>query len=368
MNKALNLLGMTSKEFATLAYQLLGKGRLQAESLYKEWHQQGTLYGNHACFLNATRLKTDLLAHIEQPCYRPLQIHQEASTIKFTLSVEGGYETESVILPMTAGVTLCISSQVGCRMGCKFCETGKLGLIKQLSVDEIIRQVVCAKQFFNISIRNIVFMGMGEPMDNLDAVIHAIEILSDPKGLNIGRRHITVSTSGHLEGLARFMKEVNPPVNLAVSVIAADNETRTRLMPVNRRWNMTQLKEAMKTYCQTVHRTIFIEYVLIKGINDSLQDADLLAEYLQDLDVKVNLIPYNQQSASLVKIPQEYSTPETQSCLDFAAHLRSKGFFTIFRTRLGNDIMAACGQLGNMKWKKRTQAPNSKLALLNEIS
>jgi 23S rRNA (adenine2503-C2)-methyltransferase len=257
---------------------------------------------------------------------------------------------------MQSGWTLCLSSQIGCRMGCRFCETGRLGLLRHLTTDEIVAQLACALHWFGKPIRNIVFMGMGEPMDNLEAVIPAIEIFSDEKGFAIGRRHITVSTSGHLEGLHAFTTRVRPHVNLAVSVIASNEDLRTRLMPVNRRWNMSQLYEAMKSYTIQTNREILVEYVLLKDLNDSPKHALELAHYLQGLKVKVNLIPYNRQSpsskpATLQLGPDDFYPAEETACELFAKILREKGYRTLLRKRKGHEIMAACGQLGNQEWK-----------------
>lgn len=344
-------------DFADALSKTFGRGRQQALSLYKEWCAKGYIEGNHPCFNNAPKLKEEMLACIKIPLLEPKNIIQEGDTIKFTLSVEGSYETESVILPMQSGWTLCLSSQVGCRMGCRFCETGRLGLLKNLSVEEIVSQLACALHYFKKPIRNIVFMGMGEPMDNLEAVIPAIKIFSDENGFAIGRRHITVSTSGHLEGLSYFKDVLRPPVNLAVSVIASNEELRTKLMPVNRRWNMTKLYEAMLDYNLTTKREIFVEYVLLKDLNDTPQHALELAKYLKGLQVKVNLIPYNRQSQGTpVKseqlTPADFFASEPEVCEHFAHIMRAQGYRTLLRKRKGHDIMAACGQLGNKEWKK----------------
>lgn len=361
MEKALDILACTPQEFANRAFAILNRGKIQALSLYKEWYYKGTFEGQDPCFYNAQALKHQIQQLTSLPSLVPMQVKQEGPTVKFTLLLEDRYETESVILPMQAGMTLCISSQVGCRMGCKFCETGHLGLIRQLTTHEIVRQLACAKHYFGARIRNIVFMGMGEPLDNIEAVAQAIKIFSDPLGFNICRRHITVSTSGHLEGLAAFMQLINPPVNLAVSVIAADDQTRTKLMPVNRRWNIAQLKQAMIEYCGFTKRQILIEYVLIEGINDKLQDAYQLAHYLQGVDAKVNLIPYNAQSPSAIKGAIEFKPPTLPVCQQFALALKEKGLRALLRIRLGHDIMAACGQLGNLEWRRSKAQAHSSL-------
>lgn len=359
----------TAFNFADQMSSKLKRGRHQALTLYKEWCKSGQIKGLDPSFNNAPQLKIEMLELISLPAIEPQKITQEGDTFKFTLPVDGGFETESVIIPMQSGWTLCLSSQVGCRMGCRFCETGKLGLLRNLTTEEIVRQLVCALHWFKKPIRNIVFMGMGEPMDNLASVIPAIEIFSDERGFAIGRRHITVSTSGHLEGLKEFSQKIRPAVNLAVSVIASNDELRTRLMPVNRRWNMHDLYQAMKAYNELTGREILVEYVLLKNLNDSWQHALELARYLQGLEVKVNLIPYNRQSQgqenrSLQLGPEDFYPSEEAVCEAFAKTLREKGYRALLRKRKGHDIMAACGQLGNQKWKQSSKETATSLKIL----
>lgn len=360
----INLLAVTSTQFAQEIYERLGRGRLQAKVLYNEWYKHASLQGHDPCFDNARSLHHAIVQQLEPINLSPLQVFQEEGTVKFTQDLDGQYESESVIIPMKSGMTLCLSSQVGCRMGCRFCETGRLGLIRQLTIGEIVRQLAVAKHHFGAPIRSLVFMGMGEPMDNLDAVMAAIEIFSDPQGFNIGRRHITVSTSGHLEGLNRFMTQMNPPVNLAVSVIASDDATRTKLMPINRRWDMAQLYDAMKRYTGRHPRQIFIEYILIDGVNDNESAANNLARYLQGLDVKVNLIPYNAQSRKIYPGEPHFQSSSPEACARFAKNLQQHGLRTLLRRRKGHDIMAACGQLGNLKWRTEKALSDARLISL----
>ena len=248
---------------------------------------------------------------------------------------------------MQSGGTLCVSSQVGCRMGCAFCETGRMGLLRNLTTEEIVSQIFVAKHHLKFSIRNIVFMGMGEPFDNYDNVMQAVRVLTDPKGFGFGKRHITVSTSGCVDGIECLMAEPEETPNLAVSINAPIEELRNRLMPVNKKYNLERLYQAMKAYCQTTGREILVAYVLLKDVNDTLEHADLLARYLEGLDVKVNVIPYNPQSRD------RFSPPEEAVIEEFTQHLRSKGLYTLRRVTKGRDIMAACGQLGNLKLRQK---------------
>ena len=274
----------------------------------------------------------------------------EGETVKFLLKFVDGLESESVVIPMESGATLCISSQIGCKMGCAFCETGKMGLIRSLKAEEIVAQVFWARHLLGKEIRNIVFMGMGEPFDNYDEVVQAIAVLTDSGGMGFGPSRITVSTSGRVDGIRRMIQEVDPAVNLAVSVNAPTDGVRNRIMPVNKKWAMQELKEVMREYCSHPRREIFAEYVLLKGVNDSLEDADHLAEYLEGLRVKVNLIPYNPQKRD------RFAPPEKGDMEAFLARMRERGYQALLRGTKGQKIMAACGQLGNVElrgWDKR---------------
>lgn len=231
-------------------------------------------------------------------------------------------------------------------MGCTFCETGRMGLLRSLSAAEIISQVFVARFIFNSPLRNIVFMGMGEPFDNYDNVMQSIRILTDQGGLAMGPSRLTVSTSGCVEEIYRFMQEADPAVNLAVSINAPTDELRNRIMPVNRKWNLSEIKQAMVDYCAHPRREILIEYVLLQGLNDSLECAEQLADLLQGLKVKVNLIPYNAQKKSRFQPPEE-SVQEA-----FTQRLIERGYQVLLRRHKGRSIMAACGQLGNKDIRK----------------
>lgn len=271
---------------------------------------------------------------------------QEANTHKFLLKTSDNLEVESVLIPMQAGGTLCISSQVGCRMACSFCETGRMGLLRNLTTEEIVSQVFTARHRLGMDIRNVVFMGMGEPFDNFDAVLQAYRVLNDDHGLNFAKNHVTVSTSGCVEGIYRLAEQGPNTPNLAVSINAPDDALRNRLMPINRKHDMQALYEAMSHYCSTTGRQILAAYVLLKDCNDSLEHADQLAHYLKGLDVKVNLIPYNPQSKD------RYQPPEEDKIEAFLARLRSHGYTTLLRVTKGREIMAGCGQLGNLQLRK----------------
>jgi 23S rRNA (adenine2503-C2)-methyltransferase len=343
VNSKISILNHTCTSFASLISQALGKGYEHAVLLYQEWFRTGKMTGNHPAFKNAQLL----LQHIIEltDCSLPplIDCRQEEQTGKFLLKTPEQLEIESVIIPMQAGGTLCVSSQVGCRMGCAFCETGRMGLLRQLTAAEIVAQVFIARFILQASIRNIVFMGMGEPLDNYDAVMQAVKVLSDPNGLSFGRNHLTISTSGCVEGIYQLMEEKDLIPNLAVSINAPNNELRNKLMPINRKHNLQALYEAMQAFCLKTKRQILIAYVLMRDQNDTLEHADALAQYLRGLPVKINIIPYNPQS----KDRFQASCPTR--VVAFTERLRYHGYYTLLRQTKGQKIMAACGQLGNLK-------------------
>ncbi len=279
----------------------LGRGRQHAMRLYAEWFREGSIDGVwKGVEPQAVRLVEEMVALTDFSLPGMAGEKGEGETKKFLLRFADGLESESVLIPMESGTTLCLSSQVGCRMGCAFCETGRMGLIRHLKREEIVAQVFYARFGLRAPVRNIVFMGMGEPFDNYDEVMGSVRILTDAAGLGFGPSRITISTSGRVDGIYRMIEDADPALNLAVSVNAPSDEVRTKIMPVNRKWNMAELKKAMLAYCAHPRREIFAEYVLMQGVNDSLEQADMLADYLEGLRVRVNLIPYNPRSKEAI--------------------------------------------------------------------
>jgi 23S rRNA (adenine2503-C2)-methyltransferase len=343
----ISIFQQTQQSYAEAVYSLLGKGRNHAMLLYAEWFRRGDLDGLWVLIEpQAVKLVKEIIEATSFVLPELAGEQEEGETVKFLLRFSDGLESESVLIPMDSGITLCISSQVGCRMGCAFCETGRMGLIRNLTVEEIVAQVFYACFLLKRTVRNIVFMGMGEPFDNYDAVMQAVRVLTDASGLRFGPSRITISTSGKVEEIYRFIEEADPALNLAVSVNAPSDVVRNKLMPVNRTWDMQALKEAMRAYCSHPRREIFAEYVLIQGVNDSLDQADQLADYLEGLRVKVNLIPYNPQRRD------RFAPPEDAQKEAFLQRLRERGYHTLLRGAKGQKIMAACGQLGNVKLRR----------------
>jgi 23S rRNA (adenine2503-C2)-methyltransferase len=262
-------------------------------------------------------------------------------TVKWRLRAADGVAVEAVLIPHARGrATVCVSSQAGCALGCRFCATGILGPGRDLTTAEIVDQVVLAAREAagaGRRLTNVVFMGMGEPMQNLGAVLPACEELHDPRGLGLSPRRIAISTVGWVPGIAELSR-FRLPVRLAVSLHAADDETRGRLMPINARYPVASLLAACRRYSDTTGRRVVIEYLLLDGVNDAPADARRLAGLLRDGRFHVNLIEYNPTAG-----PFRASPPERREA--FAAVLAAEGIVPSIRRSRGADIAAACGQL-----------------------
>lgn len=347
MDSLISIFSLTQLEYAEKVQLRFGKGKILAKKIYSQWFKEGAV--NLESFEPQERSLVSTICSETKFFSAPIATLLEEGTIaKFLLRYDDGLESESVIIPMKFGMSLCISSQVGCRMNCAFCETGKMGLLRSLSIEEIVFQVFAARFICKASIRNIVFMGMGEPFDNYEAVMQAVRVLSCVGGLSIPIGKITISTSGRVEEIKRFTVEADPRLNLAISLNAPNDVIRSKIMPVNQHWDLSSLKEVMTLYCQHPKREIFIEYVLIEGINDSLEAAEQVAEFLQGLRVKVNLIPYNAQRKG------KWMPPQEEVVFAFKQRLQEKGYHTLIRQTKGSSIMAACGQLGNREKRKKS--------------
>ena len=270
----------------------------------------------------------------------PKAVRKQASardgTIKYLWELADGNCIESVLMRYRHGNTVCISSQVGCRMGCAFCASTIAGKVRDLTPGELLDQVIFTQKDSGAPISNIVLMGIGEPMDNLDAVLKFLELVNHPDGLNIGMRHISLSTCGVLPGIRR-LAELGLQLTLSVSLHAPDRETRSRLMPVNRAYDVEDLFAACHDYFGKTGRRISFEYAMIDGVNDQDWQADLIARRLRGMPGHVNLIPLNDVTESPFR-------PSRRTAA-FQKRLESHGLTATVRRSLGGDIDAACGQL-----------------------
>ncbi len=259
-------------------------------------------------------------------------------TVKYLFSLYDGEYIESVLMKYEHGYTVCVSTQVGCRMGCKFCASGLNGLTRSLTASEILAQIITAGKDRNVRVSNVVMMGMGEPLDNFENSKRFLKLVTSEDGLGIGLRHISLSTSGVVTGIEKLAL-LNLPITLSISLHAPNDEIRNTMMPVNKKWNIDLLLKACKKYQDVTTRRISFEYALIKGVNDSPQCAEQLAKRLKGIMCHVNLIPANPVKEN------SFEKPDLKSIKKFKEMLESKGINATIRRTLGADINASCGQL-----------------------
>lgn len=290
---------------------------------------------------------------LDVPATSALIRSSDGLTRKLLLKLEDGQEIETVVMGYPGRHTACVSTQAGCAMGCVFCATGQMGFVRHLRPGEIVAQVLAAQRLLmeeghdrrEQGLRNLVLMGMGEPLHNYDSVMTALQIITDNRGINIGSKFISISTVGHVPGILR-MAEENQPYNLAVSLHAATDEERSALMPANRRWPLPELMAALHTYANQTGRSIFIEWTLIEGKNDSPETAQRVAALLRGLDAHVNLIPLNPTLGF-------DGQPTGSNAADgFQEIIQAAGFPCTIRQRRGIDVAAGCGQLRAEKQRK----------------
>lgn len=265
-------------------------------------------------------------------------------TKKYLFDVLDENAIETVLMEYHHGKTICVSSQIGCKMGCKFCASTGIPFVRSLTAGEIVEQLIAVEQDTGDRISNIVFMGIGEPLDNYDNVIKAIHIINHPKGLNIGARHISVSTSGLVPKIYDLAKE-NIPCTLSISLHATSNEKRSSMMPVNNAYKIEELIKACKDYIKVTNRRISFEYALAKDNNDNLEDAKELVKLLKGMLCHINLIPINKIENG------KYTKSTNENIIKFRDYLNEKGIVATIRRELGSDIDAACGQLRKQNLK-----------------
>jgi 23S rRNA (adenine2503-C2)-methyltransferase len=322
----------------------LGEPAYRADQLFSWVYQRGVREPEQMSDL-PSRLRTRLPELLDLALPRSLETFATAhgDTHKFVLGLADGRAVECVSMRTPKRVTLCVSSQVGCALKCSFCATGLMGLVRNLRAGEIVAQVmVMGDQLgWDDDRFNVVFMGMGEPLANYEPVIEAIRILRDPRGLNLGSRRITVSTSGLVPQIQRLAGE-GMPLGLAISLHATTDACRDELVPVNRRWPIAELLAAAQSYGRVTGRRVTLEYTLIEGVNDTPEDATRLCGFARELPSKINLIPYN----PVPGLP--YKRPSPENVEQFAALLYPRAPAVTVRRTMGGEIWAACGQLGGL--------------------
>jgi 23S rRNA (adenine2503-C2)-methyltransferase len=346
MNHKIDLRGLTFEELKTWVTGL-GLESYRAEQIFRWIFQPGL-----KAFSGMTNLSRKWRERFEEEALLSrLELqkkeHSADGSQKFLFALEDGQSIESVLIPEKGHFTLCLSSQVGCAQGCRFCLTGRMGLKRNLKVSEIINQVLAVRETLEDSgpqLTNLVFMGMGEPLHNFEQVSRALTILLSPKGMQFSHRHVTVSTAGLIPEIRELGRLL--PVNLAVSLNAATDTVRNDLMPVNRRYPLEALLRACREFPLPHAKRITFEYILIREVNDSPEAAKTLAGILQGIKAKINLIPFNPHPGIAFRPPGE------EVLLKFQDILVRQHYTVMIRRSKGGDISAACGQL-HAQWAGR---------------
>ena len=266
---------------------------------------------------------------------------------KYLFGLSDGNKIEAVLMNHDYGYSLCISTEVGCNMGCLFCESGRLKKVRNLLPSEMVLQILQVEKIKGIRISHIVLMGIGEPFDNYDNVIEFVNIINDPKGIDIGARHITISTCGLIPKIKEF-SHLDKQVNLAISLHAPNNEIRDKLMPINKVYKIEELIKALKEYLDITKRRVTFEYIMLSGINDSIKCATELATLLKGMNAYVNLIPYNSTSNDSL-----FKKSSKENIMAFYDTLKKNNINVTIRREFGSKVSAACGQLrANYKEEK----------------
>ena len=345
MNKT-DLLSLYPNELTDLVLSI-GEPKYRAMQIFTQIHK-GIAPENITNIGKETKRKLDEVSYFFLPKIRLKLVSKLDGTVKYLFELSDGNTVESVVMKYNHGNTICVSSQVGCRMGCAFCASTIGGKVRDLYASEILGQILTAQNDIGERISNIVMMGIGEPLDNYDNVIRFLNLVGNENGLNIGYRHISLSTCGLVDKIDALAKEAFP-ITLSISLHASNDTTRSSIMPVNKKWNIDALLDACLRYYNTTKRRISFEYTLISGKNDSEASALELAELLNkklrpkfqkdSFPIHVNLIPVNPVNET------EFSASDKAAVEKFASTLERKGIRATIRRRLGADINASCGQL-----------------------
>lgn len=320
------------------AFHALGEPSFRAKQVFVWLHKGVTSFDEMTNLSKTLREKLETLYEITAPqIVRKLQ-SQKDGTIKYLWKLKDGNCVESVLMQYHHGNSICISSEVGCPMGCKFCASTLGGLVRKLAPSELLDQVLFAQKDSGMEISNIVLMGIGEPLDNFDNVMRFLELVNSPDGMNIGMRHISLSTCGLVDKI-RLLAQKKLQLTLSVSLHAPDDESRDKIMPVNKRWNVESLLSACKEYYEITGRRVSFEYTMISGVSDAPEQAELLARRLQGMAAHVNMIPLNAVAESSLRCSSRQAIAKFQSILE------QHGVTATVRRTLGSDINASCGQL-----------------------
>lgn len=331
-----NIFGYT-KEMLENYFLSIGEKKFKATQVF-EWlyiHKEKNI-------LNFSNIKKEiqnrLLKDFNTDFIKIEMILEGDNVKKYLFRLIDGEKVEAVLMKHDYGLSVCVSSQVGCNMGCKFCESGRLKKVRNLETYEIVEQILLIEEHINKRIDSVVLMGIGEPFDNYDNIIKFIKIINDPKGLAIGARHITVSTCGLVPKIKEF-SNLDLQVNLALSLHGATDEVRNKIMPINKAYNLDTVMTAISEYIAKTNRRVTIEYVMLNKVNDKDEDAFALAKLLKGMNVYVNLIPYNETNNL------DFKKSNKDQINRFYKILKDLGLNVTVRREFGGQIKAACGQL-----------------------
>lgn len=344
-----DLKSMTLEEM-TDSLKMLGEPAFRGRQVFTWLHKGAASFDEMTNLSKPLRekLKGEYLLTVPKAARK--QVSRQDGTIKYLWELADGNCIESVLMQYHHGNTVCISSQVGCRMGCAFCASTIAGKVRNLTASEMLDQVIFTQKDSGMEISNIVLMGIGEPLDNLDVVLRFLELVNHPDGLNIGMRHISLSTCGLIPGIER-LAELGLQLTLSVSLHAPDSGTRSKIMPVNRAYDVDQLFSACHRYFEKTGRRISFEYAMIDGVNDQDWQADLIAKKLRGMPGHVNLIPLNDVVESPFK-------PSKRTAA-FQKRLEAHGITATVRRSLGGDIDASCGQLRRKAMEEQQKGENT---------
>ena len=332
----MNIYGFTRNELENI-FEQIGEKKFKAIQVY-EW-----LYKKRvSSFDEMSNIKKEVIDYLKQNYnlnkLKILKKQEGKDVVKYLFELEDNNKIEAVLMKHDYGNSLCVSSQVGCNMGCSFCESGRLKKVRNLNAYEIVLQILQVEEDLNIRITHLVMMGIGEPFDNYENVIKFVRIINDPKGIELGARHITISTCGIVPKIKEFMN-LDLQINLAISLHASNNKLRSELMNINKAYNIDELISVVKEYINKTNRRVTFEYIMLKGVNDKEENAKELANLLKGMNCYVNLIPYNETSHI------EYKKSSKDDIMKFYDTLKKNNINVTIRKEFGSNVSAACGQL-----------------------
>ena len=332
----MNIYGLTLEEIEEL-FLSLGSKKFHALQLFSWLYEKRV-----ESFDEMSDIKKDILSKLKDNYsvdrLKIVDIQEDSDVCKYLFELSDGEHIEAVLMKHDYGNSICVSSQVGCNMGCKFCESGRRKKVRNLETYEMVLQILMIEKLLGERISHVVVMGIGEPFDNYKNVLKFVKIINEPKGIDIGTRHITISTSGILKGIEKFMYEEGQ-VNLAISLHAPNDELRRKIMPISKSYTIKELMDIIKKYIAKTNRRVTFEYIMLDNINDSMECAEELSELLYGINCYVNLIPYNETENI------EFKRTKNDKILKFYDILKKNKINVTIRKEYGRKVDAACGQL-----------------------